>query len=220
MKAVVVYSSQTGNTEKIAYAIQRGVKQVAGPCDILKMKEANPNLQAGLSNLMNYMRYHQCWVTGYGFPEALVFGATEHTRRALSRMCEWEYGGGLPKRLRNGYDIEKLPLPPDFTGEEPYEERLVAGIRGVAEQAFGLGRYSPDLFEAYEAGDGDRKTTVNMVIRLDASGIPIEWKAFIKTVDPEGEPLASYAVNLLAQEMPCEVMDWLEARGFHVEMDV
>ena len=42
MKAVVIYSSQTGNTEKIAYAIQRGVKQVTGQCDSLKMKETNP----------------------------------------------------------------------------------------------------------------------------------------------------------------------------------
>lgn len=42
MEAVVIYSSQTGNTEKIAYAIQRGVKQVTGQCDSLKMKETNP----------------------------------------------------------------------------------------------------------------------------------------------------------------------------------
>jgi len=42
MKAVVIYSSQTGNTEKIAYAIHTGVNQITGHCDIFKMKEANP----------------------------------------------------------------------------------------------------------------------------------------------------------------------------------
>ncbi|MEM3550927.1 MAG: flavodoxin family protein, partial [Candidatus Bathyarchaeia archaeon] len=42
MKIAVIFSSQTGNTEKIAYAIQRGVKRIASHCDILRMKEANP----------------------------------------------------------------------------------------------------------------------------------------------------------------------------------
>ncbi|MEM3550809.1 MAG: EFR1 family ferrodoxin [Candidatus Bathyarchaeia archaeon] len=42
MKVVVVYTSQTGNTEKIAYAIRRGVELITGKCDIFKMKEANP----------------------------------------------------------------------------------------------------------------------------------------------------------------------------------
>jgi len=42
MKVVVIYSSQTGNTEKIAYAIHTGVKQITGHCDIFRMKESNP----------------------------------------------------------------------------------------------------------------------------------------------------------------------------------
>ena len=42
MKCVVIYFSQTGNTEKIARAIQTGVKQIADHCDILPIKEANP----------------------------------------------------------------------------------------------------------------------------------------------------------------------------------
>ena len=44
MKCVVIYFSQTGNTEKIAKAIQVGVKQIAGTCDILSLKEANPKI--------------------------------------------------------------------------------------------------------------------------------------------------------------------------------
>lgn len=42
MKCVVIYFSQTGNTEKVAKAIQTGVKQAAGHCDIVKIEEANP----------------------------------------------------------------------------------------------------------------------------------------------------------------------------------
>lgn len=42
MKCVVIYFSQTGNTEKIARAIQTGIKQIAGNCDLLTVKEANP----------------------------------------------------------------------------------------------------------------------------------------------------------------------------------
>ena len=42
MKCIVIYFSQTGNTEKVAYAIQAGVKQAAGHCDIAKIKDVNP----------------------------------------------------------------------------------------------------------------------------------------------------------------------------------
>jgi ferredoxin len=42
MKCIVIYFSQTGNTEKIARAIQSGVQQVAGHCDIAKIKDVNP----------------------------------------------------------------------------------------------------------------------------------------------------------------------------------
>jgi flavodoxin/ferredoxin len=42
MKCVVIYFSLTGNTEKVAFAIQTGIKQVAGSCDIVKIKDANP----------------------------------------------------------------------------------------------------------------------------------------------------------------------------------
>ena len=42
MKCIIIYFSQTGNTEKIASAIQAGVKHAAGHCDIVKIKEANP----------------------------------------------------------------------------------------------------------------------------------------------------------------------------------
>jgi flavodoxin/ferredoxin len=42
VRCALIYFSQTGNTEKIAGAVQTGVKQAAGHCDIVKIKEANP----------------------------------------------------------------------------------------------------------------------------------------------------------------------------------
>ena len=42
MKCIVIYFSQTGNTEKIAKAIQTGVKQAAGNCDLAEIRQADP----------------------------------------------------------------------------------------------------------------------------------------------------------------------------------
>ena len=41
-KSLILYASWTGNTEKVARAIQKGVKQAAGHCDIVKIQQANP----------------------------------------------------------------------------------------------------------------------------------------------------------------------------------
>ena len=38
MKSIVIYFSQTHNTEKVAVAIQEGIKQIAGQCDVAKRK--------------------------------------------------------------------------------------------------------------------------------------------------------------------------------------
>ena len=42
MKCVVIYFSQTGNTQKVAEAVRRGVEQVAGGCDLLEIRQADP----------------------------------------------------------------------------------------------------------------------------------------------------------------------------------
>jgi flavodoxin/Fe-S-cluster-containing hydrogenase component 2 len=42
LKCVIIYFSLTGNTEKVARAIQKGIIQAAGNCDIMPMKDANP----------------------------------------------------------------------------------------------------------------------------------------------------------------------------------
>lgn len=39
MKAVIVYFSQTGNTEKVARAIARGIEEVDNPCTLISLKE-------------------------------------------------------------------------------------------------------------------------------------------------------------------------------------
>ena len=42
MKSIVIYFSQTGNTEKIARSIQTGIRQVTGQCDLQEIRDANP----------------------------------------------------------------------------------------------------------------------------------------------------------------------------------
>jgi flavodoxin/ferredoxin len=42
VRCVIIFFSQTGNTEKIARAIQAGVKSITNQCDILTLKDADP----------------------------------------------------------------------------------------------------------------------------------------------------------------------------------
>ncbi|GAG99080.1 unnamed protein product [marine sediment metagenome] len=39
MKSVIVYFSQTGNTEKIARAIAKGIKSTDNSCTLITLKE-------------------------------------------------------------------------------------------------------------------------------------------------------------------------------------
>jgi len=48
MKSIVIYYSQTGNTKKIAQALQKGITQQTGQCDIARVKEIKPE------ELVNY----------------------------------------------------------------------------------------------------------------------------------------------------------------------
>jgi flavodoxin/Fe-S-cluster-containing hydrogenase component 2 len=56
LKCAIIYYSQTGNTEKIAKKIQEGIKEAAGHCDLIKIKEANPK------------RLYQYDLIGFGSP--------------------------------------------------------------------------------------------------------------------------------------------------------
>ena len=42
MKSIVIYFSQTGNTEKVARAIQAGITQVTAECDLQEIRDTNP----------------------------------------------------------------------------------------------------------------------------------------------------------------------------------
>lgn len=46
-KCAVIYSSMTGNTEKVAKSIHKALEQAAGSCDIFPIKEADPRKLAG-----------------------------------------------------------------------------------------------------------------------------------------------------------------------------
>jgi flavodoxin/ferredoxin len=46
-KCVVIFSSMTGNTEKVGRAIHKALEEAAGSCDIFPIKEANPHKLAG-----------------------------------------------------------------------------------------------------------------------------------------------------------------------------
>jgi flavodoxin/ferredoxin len=42
MKSIVIYFSQTGNTELVAGAIQAGISEVTGQCDLTEIRDADP----------------------------------------------------------------------------------------------------------------------------------------------------------------------------------
>jgi flavodoxin/ferredoxin len=42
MKCIVIYYSQTGNTEKVARSIQKGIMKANGQCDLVKIRDVNP----------------------------------------------------------------------------------------------------------------------------------------------------------------------------------
>jgi Fe-S-cluster-containing hydrogenase component 2 len=42
MKSIIIYHSLTGQTEKVAQAVQAGVQQATGHCDLVKIKDASP----------------------------------------------------------------------------------------------------------------------------------------------------------------------------------
>src|ERR1039457_4107196 len=42
MKSIVIYFSQTGNTEKAARATQAGIAQATGQCDLQEMRDTDP----------------------------------------------------------------------------------------------------------------------------------------------------------------------------------
>jgi flavodoxin/NAD-dependent dihydropyrimidine dehydrogenase PreA subunit len=79
MKCVIIYFSVTGNTEKIAKAIQAGVKQAAGNCDIIKIKDANPR------------RLYEYDLIGLGSPIMGLEPDPDNVRAFIKNL--WSVGG-------------------------------------------------------------------------------------------------------------------------------
>lgn len=64
LKCIIIYFSLTGNTEMVAQAMQKGIIQATGNCDIIPMKEANPYKLGGYdligfgNPIMGQMRFN------------------------------------------------------------------------------------------------------------------------------------------------------------------
>jgi flavodoxin/Fe-S-cluster-containing hydrogenase component 2 len=78
-RCIIIYFSLTGNTEKVAQAIQKGVIHAAGNCDIVSMKEANPTKLEGYdligfgNPIMGQMRFNT-----YNFIKSIRFVGGKH----------------------------------------------------------------------------------------------------------------------------------------------
>ena len=79
LKCIIVYFSLTGNTEKVARAIQKGITQVTGNCDIVLMKDASPFKLGGYdligfgNPIMGMMRFNT-----YNFIKDLRYVGGKH----------------------------------------------------------------------------------------------------------------------------------------------
>jgi flavodoxin/ferredoxin len=88
LKCIIIYFSLTGNTEKIARAIQKGIIQAAGNCDIISMKDVDPTKLGdydliGFGNpIMGSMRFNTYnFITGirYVGGKHLILFSTAHS---------------------------------------------------------------------------------------------------------------------------------------------
>ena len=92
MKCVVIYFSQTGSTEKVAKAIQKGIQKAAGNCDIMTIKQANPR-SLGEYDLIGI---------GSRAPE-IGFASPGHGDMKVSIMLYDELGALGPSIPKGGY---------------------------------------------------------------------------------------------------------------------
>ena len=60
MKCAVVYYTMTGNTEKVAKAIQKGIQETGNDCDLLKIRDTDPT------------RLHKYDLIGIGSPAFVI----------------------------------------------------------------------------------------------------------------------------------------------------
>jgi len=147
MKCVVIYFSMTGNTELVAKAIQKGMYQAAGNCDIFPIKQANPR------GLREYD------LIGFGFPVMAVF-SLQNVREFIEHMV---FVGG--KHIFQFNTADSGNITPAFIPLYRTRGMTVIGYRAwrganygpLGEPTPGFGDGHPDEVDLQEAEEFGRE---------------------------------------------------------------
>lgn len=179
-------------------------------------KERNPELQISMSGLQNGLWRHKVLVEHFGIDEREALGLSESLVREIRSMAHYDYLTGKPLGLKDGYRVDLLPIPPDT----PESEKLNEGLRTVIKDAVAQPVISRKMFDDYKSGTGSTVTNVSFAVNIDAeTALVSTFTAFIQQFDGEGKATQDYAVNLLGQAWPCEVVDKLIDGGWNVEWE-
>lgn len=176
-------------------------------------KENNPEVQISMSGLKNMMWRQKVLVGYFGFDEATALGANETMVRQIRNMAQFDYKTGEPLRLKDGYTVDKLPVPPDVDDED----KLAEGLKVVIGDALGQPIINTKMFDDYRRGTGKIETKVNFQVVLDDNAQLRAFVGFVQKFDANGKPLADYAVDLLKDVWSCEITDRLVDCGWNVE---
>ena len=168
-------------------------------------KEHNPEVQISMSGLKNLLWRQKVLVGYFGFDEATALGANETMVRQIRNMAQFDYKTGEPVRLKDGYTVDKLPVPPDTDDEE----RLSEGLKVVIEDALNQPIINTKMFDDYKRGTGKIETKVSFQVVLDDDAKLKTFVGFVQKFDANGKPLADYAVDLLREVWTCEITDRL-----------
>ena len=168
-------------------------------------KEHNPEVQISMSGLKNLLWRQKVLVGYFGFDEATALGANETMVRQIRNMAQFDYKTGEPVRLKDGYTVDKLPVPPDTDDEE----RLSEGLKVVIEDALNQPIINTKMFDDYKRGTGKIETKVSFQVVLDDNAMLRNFVGFVQKFDADGKPLADYPVDLLREVWTCEITDRL-----------
>ena len=103
MKCIIIYFSQTGNTEQIAKSIQAGVKQTAGHCDIVRIKEANPRrlYEYDLIGIGSPIFHWVAPANVISFVNNMRFVGGKHAFAFCTHATTWYFDESIVPRLKN-----------------------------------------------------------------------------------------------------------------------
>jgi hypothetical protein len=158
-----------------------------------------------MSGLKNLLWRQKVLVRFFGFDEATAMGANETMVRQIRNMAQFDYKTGEPVRLKDGYTVDKLPVPPDTDDEG----RLSEGLKVVIEDALNQPIINTKMFDEYKRGTGKIETKVSFQVVLDEDAKLRAFVGFVQKFDANGKPLADYAVDLLREVWTCEITDRL-----------